>query len=352
MSITTRAPFGAELEYMPQDAFGGMRRTPIAAAFGQIPELHGGGKKGGKGGVAKVIGIAAAVAVPFAAPAISSAIGLSATIGATAGSALTGATLGALTARATGGDVGRGALMGGIGGGLSGYASVPSAPTTSTISGQAGAAGYGGGGYGTVATGGVTPTAGLVAPTTVADVSTIGQTYGTAGMQPVGIQAGTSPTFATAPTQTFADVSTIGQTYGGAGVQPSVTAAMTPEQVGASYSTIAPQVTAAAAPSATTTAAATAAQPKTFMEALRQVPGAIQTKFTDPKALADLTLRAAGQLAGSAIAGTGLSAEEQQLLDAQVAELKQLQQSMKPLTSEKISAFTVLVVSFISGPPA
>ena len=349
MSITTRAPFGAELEYMPQDAFGGMRLTPIAAAFGQIPELHGGGKKGGggKGGVAKVVSVVAAVAVPFAAPAISSAIGLSATIGATAGSALTGAALGALTAKATGGDVTRGAIFGGIGGGISGYGAAASAPSTSTISGQAGAGGYGAGGYGTVATGGVTPAVsnvGLVAPTTVTDVSTIGQTYGTAGMSPAGIQAGMSPTFASTPTQTFAniagpDVSTIGQTSGTA-VQP--TAGLTADQIGASYQTMAPVTSAAAAPSAVApsaaapAAAASAAQPRTFMEAIRQVPGAIQAKFSDPKALADLTLRAAGQIAGSAVAGSGLSAEEQGLLDAQVAELKALQQSNQALFNQRL----------------
>jgi len=136
MSITTRAPFGAELEYMPEEAF---RLHPIARAFGQQPDLHGGGgKKGGKGGVAKVIGIAAAVAVPFAAPAISSAIGLSATIGATAGSALTGATLGALSAKVTGGDVTRGAIMGGIGGAISGgLGAYDAAPTADLFTGSA-----------------------------------------------------------------------------------------------------------------------------------------------------------------------------------------------------------------------
>jgi len=342
MSITTRAPFGAELEYMPQDAFGGMQRTPIAAAFGHTPDLHGGGG-GGKGAVKKVVAVAAAVAIPYAAPIVSSAIGASAAIGATAGSALTGAAMGALTAKVTGGNVAQGALMGGIGGGISGYASAPTAPSTATLPGQAGIGGYGGGGYGTVATGGVTPAvanAGLVAPTTVADVSTIGQTYGTMGMQPVGIQAGMSPTFATTPTQTFADVSTIGQTYGTIPVtaQPT-TAGLAADQVGVqAYGTMQPYsaATGAAPSAATPSAVASAAQPKTFMEAIRQVPAQIQAKFTDPKVLADLTLRAAGQLAGSAVAGTGLSAEEQQLLDAQVAELKQLQQSNQALFNQRL----------------
>lgn len=351
MSITTRAPFGAELEYMPQDAFGGMQRTPIAAAFGHTPDLHGGGG-GGKGAVKKVVAVAAAVAIPYAAPIVSSAIGASAAIGATAGSALTGAAMGALTAKVTGGNVAQGALMGGLGGGISGYASAPTAPSTATLPGQAGMGGYGGGGYGTVATGGVTPAvanAGLVAPTTVADVSTIGQTYGTMGMQPVGIQAGMSPTFASTPTQTFANIAgtDVGAGYTAYGTAPAAaqpsTAALTADQVayagGTPFSSPVPVTT---GPSAATTTAvapstvATAAQPKTFMEAIRQVPAQIQAKFTDPKVLADLTLRAAGQLAGSAIAGTGLSAEEQSLLDAQVAELKQLQQSNQALFNQRL----------------
>lgn len=317
MSITTRAPFGAELEYMPEEAF---RLHPIARAFGQQPDLHGGGRKGGKGGVAKVIGIAAAVAVPFAAPAISSAIGLSATIGATAGSALTGATLGALSARATGGDVTRGAIMGGIGGGIGGYTSVPSAPSTGTLSGQAGMSGYGGGGYGTIATGGVPPvTAGIAAPTTVLP-ETIGQTYGGTGLQTAGIQPGMAPTFAATPTQTFA--------YGTMNPVSVETAGMSAVPSAAPVSS--------SAGTAGTAGAVSAAQPKTFMEALKQVPGQLQARFSDPKALADLTLRAAGQIAGSAVAGSGLSAEEQQLLDAQVAELKQLQQSNQALFNQRL----------------
>jgi hypothetical protein len=322
MSITTRAPFGAELEYMPEEAF---RLHPIARAFGQQPDLHGGGgKKGGKGGVAKVIGIAAAVAVPFAAPAISSAIGLSATIGATAGSALTGATLGALSAKVTGGDVTRGAIMGGIGGGIGGYTSVPSAPSTGTLSGQAGMGGYGGGTYGTIQSGGAAPLAGATYGGTAgltAAPETIGQSYGTLGAQPVGIQPGMAPTFAAAPTQTFA--------YGTLNPTPVETASMS------AASSVAPSV-APVSSSAGTVGAVSAAQPKTFMEALKQVPGQIQARFSDPKALADLTLRAAGQIAGSAVAGSGLSAEEQGLLDAQVAELKALQQSNQALFNQRL----------------
>lgn len=79
-----------------------------------------------------------------------------------------------------------------------------------------------------------------------------------------------------------------------------------------------------------------AAAPKTFAEALSKVPGEIAAKFSDPKTLADLTLRAAGALAGSAVAGDGLSNEERALLDAQTAELRTLQQTNAGLFAQRL----------------
>jgi hypothetical protein len=84
------------------------------------------------------------------------------------------------------------------------------------------------------------------------------------------------------------------------------------------------------------TAGAGAAQPTTFVEALKAVPQTIASKFSDPKALADLTLRAAGQLAGSALSGDGLSGEERGLLDAQTEELRKLQQTNVALFNERL----------------
>lgn len=84
-----------------------------------------------------------------------------------------------------------------------------------------------------------------------------------------------------------------------------------------------------------TSAAATGA-PTTFTEALRQVPAAVAQRFANPQALADLTLRAAGQLAGSALAGEGLSADEQKLLAAQQAELAWLQQNNQALFQQRL----------------
>ena len=75
----------------------------------------------GGGGFKKLVAVAAVIAIPIAAPAIASSIGLSAAIGSVMGSALVGAGLGAVTGAITGQDIGRSALMGGLSGGVAGY---------------------------------------------------------------------------------------------------------------------------------------------------------------------------------------------------------------------------------------
>lgn len=94
--------------------------------------------------------------------------------------------------------------------------------------------------------------------------------------------------------------------------------------------------TAAAGLSTATAPALAGAAPATFTQALSQIPGAIASKFTDPKVLADMTLRAAGQLAGSALAGEGLSEEEKVLLNSQTEELRNLQQTNKALFNQQL----------------
>lgn len=91
-------------------------------------------------------------------------------------------------------------------------------------------------------------------------------------------------------------------------------------------------------PGATPTAA-----PKTFAEAIKQVPGQIAAKFQDPKALADLTLRAAGQIAGSALAGSGLSPEEEALLAAQRQDLENLRQTNQQLFQQRLDQAQALL---------
>lgn len=86
----------------------------------------------------------------------------------------------------------------------------------------------------------------------------------------------------------------------------------------------------------TGTGATSTTKPTTFAEAVSRVPGEIAAKFNDPKALADLTLRAAGNLAGSMIAGDGLSDEERALLAAQTEELRTLQQTNAGLFAQRL----------------
>lgn len=233
--------------------------------------------------VKKIIGVVAAIAIPFAAPAIAGAIlGSAAGVFATtATSAAVGAALGAGTAAVTGGDVGRGALFGGIGGGVGGFTAARAAQAAKAAQ-AAQAPGTAGGtlgaGGGAFVPGGTPPTVGLSTPA--------GGTLGEGGGAFIA---------------------------GGTGAPATVT----------------PAVAASTTAAGTTAAGATAAAaPKmTFLEALKAAPGKIAAKFSDPQALADLTLRAGAQLAGSAMSDTGLSSEERGLLAAQTEELRNLQQT-------------------------
>jgi hypothetical protein len=74
--------------------------------------------------------------------------------------------------------------------------------------------------------------------------------------------------------------------------------------------------------SAGTGAVAATAEKLTFAQALAKVPSAIADKFTDPKTLADLTMRAGAQLITGQLSDAGLSNEEKQLLQARVDEMK------------------------------
>ena len=68
-------------------------------------------------------------------------------------------------------------------------------------------------------------------------------------------------------------------------------------------------------------------------------PGILSTigsRLSDPNLMADMTLRAAGMLAGSALAGSGLSPEEERLLAAQTEELRQLQQTNQQLFQQRL----------------
>lgn len=314
------------------------------------------------GAVKAVVSVVVAVAIPFVAPAIASSIGLSTAIGATAGSAVVGAGLGAIGAAVTGGDVGRGALMGGIGGGIGGYTGATTAPSATaytanaapvydaTSAGLVPAPGYGSppilGGAAPVVT---PPSAPLLAPTT------------TPFFPGEGVASGV-PTFDLAAARAGVDLSAAPATFDLANVRDlefaGLDAAPAPAAAApaaAAPAAAAPTAAPAAAPTAAglqigpptaeqagaafqqqMTAAGVASKPATFADALRQVPSAVAAKFSDPKALADMTLRAAGALAGSAIAGDGLSAEERALLQAQTNELRNLQQTNQALFNQRL----------------
>jgi len=322
-------------------------------------------------GVKMAIGVAAAIAIPFAAPALAGMIGasmgitaasfgMSAAVGATLGSAAVGATLGAASSAVLGQNIGRGALMGGIGGGIGGFASVPD---VTSVAGSGASLPSMGGGTGLVGTPDVTFGAqsiganlgggtGVVAPTATTGTGLSSGYGGGTGLTlpSIGYNSPTA-TFATAPASTFATGTTTGAGGGTGLTLPTSTAAYTPSaglsgttsaslpSMGGGTGLTIPTSLASTAP----TAVAGAAQPTTFMEALRAVPQTIASKFSDPKALADLTLRAAGQLAGSALSGDGLSGEERGLLDAQTAELRELQKNNVALFNERLEQARGLV---------
>jgi hypothetical protein len=228
-------------------------------------------------GVKKVVSIAAAIAIPFVAPMIASSAflaGVAGTIGTTATTALAGAGLGAAKAAAFDEDVGRGALMGGIGGGITGFQAARAAQNLQAAN------------------------AGLA-------------------MGPP------SPALNYLSTQQAAANAAKGLAMGPP--SPALNYLAT-QQAGANL-----------AGTGGVTAAGLAAQaPATFTEALRQVPATVAAKFTDPKVLADMTLRAGGMLAGALAAGDGLSPEEKTLLAAQTEELRRAQTENVALFNQRL----------------
>jgi len=383
---------------LPEAAFGGdlppMQRKALVQAMGIRPQ------GGGGGGLKAVIGIAAAIAIPFAAPAIVGAIAsstaiaaslpfvtaaLSTTAGAVIGSAIVGAGLGAVTASVTGGNVGRGALMGAIGGGIGGYsqagsitaqgtnvgtgataltdagtAQLATTPTANAVVTNVGSnTGYWSPELGqfvdpmtgntiaaqNIAYGGTVDSAlasqlsqGGVSAQNLANsinasgtlaVNTPGAIGGSAGAfgagggtyyDPTTAVAGSSPVYSQAGLQYTPAME---QAAANQAVQAGTMTNVAPTTAGGTTQTVQAGTTGAAA------AAPAVAAPTTFSQALKQ-------KFTDPKAQADLFLRAAGQLAGSAIAGDGLSDEEKQLLQQQTAELQQLRTTNQELFNQRL----------------
>lgn len=416
MSITTRAPYGAETFYMPEEAF---RLNPIARAFGQQPLLYGGGGGGGRRSGGKgVIAAVASIAVPFAAPAIAGAIAKSAigaavanTVGMAGLSAATGAVLGAGVAAATGGNVGRGALFGGIGGGIAGYGMPTPGATGAGTAGGAAPVNYISGASPAYAGTNVptnvfaTPQSGIAgvnlgaAPVNTAatfgNVATPAATFSTnvptnvfANPQSgiAGVSAPSGYTAANIPTNVFATpqpgIANVGgggaPAYAGTNVPTNVFANPTPNVGGSVNTATAPVNAVNTAPAAGGGVAGggvagggggggaagggvqynaagqainpATGQPYTVGEALRSVPGQLRARFSDPKALADLTLRAAGAIYANEMGGggggdpySGLTDEEKQLLKAQMDELNKLRTENQALFNQRLEQAQSLI---------
>ena len=142
-----------------------------------------------------------------------------------------------------------------------------------------------------------------------------------------GIGGGISGYLDPATAAGLREVSVTGSRYA---LAPGTAAGFTTAPVAATAAAPAAGAAAPAAAGGTTPAAGAggAAAPTTVTERIRAA-------FT-PEKVADFTLRAAGQLAGSALAGEGLSADEQALLNAQTEELAWLQQNNRALFEQRL----------------
>ena len=252
--------------------------------------------------VKKVLTVAAAIAVAYFAPQVSAALLTKAGTAAAASTAAkvvataaVNAAGNAAIAAATGGDIGKAAITGAITGGVSGYLTAPTAAATSA----APAAAAPGAATAPAAVTGTAPTvAGLETVTVTAPSG--GGFFSPGG----GAAALNTAAAAAAPLQ---EVSVTGRTVPGATSAADLEAGRLANQLNS--------------PNLGTRALAT----------LRTAGQDVVAKFTDPRAIADMTLRAAGQLAGSAIAGSGLSPAEERLLAAQAADLQELKNTNQEL---------------------
>jgi hypothetical protein len=396
---TSKQMLAMGIPELPEAAFGGdlppMQRKALVQAMGIRPQGGGGGGLKAVVGLVAAVAIpfaapaivgamASSTAIAAAMPALTAA--LSTTAGAVVGSAIVGAGLGAVSAKVTGGDVGRGALFGAIGGGIGGYsqagnitaqganvgtgsttlanAGTPALATTPTANAVVTNVGSGTGYWSPELGAFVDPMSGsTIAAQNIAYGGTINSslanqlssgslgaqgladainTSGTLAVNTPGAIGGSAGAFGAGGGMYYDPTTAVAgsaPSYAQAGLQvtPAMeqAAANAAVQSGQMVNTAATATTPAqtvAAPAGGTTAAAggaTAAAPTTFTQALKQ-------KFTDPRAQADLFLRAAGQLAGSAIAGDGLSDEEKALLNQQTAELRQLRETNQDLFNQRL----------------
>lgn len=122
-------------------------------------------------------------------------------------------------------------------------------------------------------------------------------------------------------------------TTGAAGVGAAPTVANIPASPGAAGNTVlGPNAT--VTPTGVTTTNPTIGQQASNV--LRNASTTLKNKVTDPNFLADITLRAAGSLASGALAGDGLTPEEQEFMKAQMADLQLLRQNNQSLYEDRL----------------
>ena len=284
------------------------------------PTMHGGG-----GGIKKLVAVVAAVAIPFAAPVIASSIGLSGAIAAAGassaiaggiGSAIVGAGLGAISAKVTGQDVRRGAIMGGISGGIAGY--FRGAPQTQATSGS-----------------GVSPTAAGEGSQLGTDLSSGSQQFNNIGpgdpttFGPDAINQNQTLTNLNAGTPGGDVASQLSNTTNPNIIQTSAGGA---QNLAQGAQNLAQQGSVAANQAATGQTALSQLGPNAsfgekFVATMKDSGSALANRFTDPEALANVTMQAGGQLLGTMLApDPEMPPEQRELLEMRKQELAELKE--------------------------
>ena len=261
--------------------------------------------------VKMIVGVVAAVAIPFAAPALAAMVmssaalpalaGAATALGTTGTSAIIGAGLGAASAAATGGDIGKGALFGGLGGGLGGLSKGLQAGQTL---GQA-ARGT------TVAATTPGAAAGAVPQATQSVLTPEGYAaYGAQQAAAGGVNSGFNTSSYLAGLNTGTAPGTAGQL---AGLTGQVPYSPSPAAVG----------TPAAAPAQTFG--------QRFSTGVKNAWG----EMTSPENLGNVAVEGGKYLAGSLAAGSGMSSQEEAMMQAQQRELKRAQEANESVFNQR-----------------
>lgn len=264
----------------------------------------------------RALGIIAAIAIPFAAPAIATAIGLSSAIGAVAGSAVVGGVMGATASNLQGGDWRQGALLGAVGGGVGGYMNAPATPSFDAAINPMPAEALG------------TLEASISTPSSYVPPGFTGAELIDTSLAMQGVDAGLNNI----------PLDDLTMDLSGPAPAPSVAPPVTPEAVNPLAGTLpsAPSPSEFLQMEAAGFEAVTPTFGQRFMSALQAVPGEIGKTFTDPRKLADLTLRAAAGIATSSIVGQGLNKEEQQLLAEYQKDMDELRTQNQELFNQRL----------------